>query len=50
MGGQFDFCGLWINSDIINGNSKATPLSSTYSSPQLSKKQEFKVDEIEGIW
>ncbi|PKC60178.1 TLD-domain-containing protein [Rhizophagus irregularis] len=49
MGGQFDFCGLWINSDIINGNSMATPLSSTYSSPQLSKKQEFKVDEIE-VW
>ncbi|CAG8476565.1 12282_t:CDS:2 [Funneliformis mosseae] len=49
MGGQFDFCGLWINSDIINGHSKATPLSSTYSSAQLSKKQEFKVDEIE-VW
>ncbi|GET02362.1 TLD domain-containing protein 1 [Rhizophagus clarus] len=49
MGGQFDFCGLWINSDIINGNSMATPLSSTYSSSQLSKKQEFKVDEIE-VW
>ncbi|RIA78814.1 TLD-domain-containing protein [Glomus cerebriforme] len=49
IGGQFDFCGLWINSDIINGHSMATPLSSTYSSPQLSKKQEFKVDEIE-VW
>ena len=49
MGGQFDFCGLWIISDIINGHSKATPLSSTYSSPQLSKDPEFKVDEIEGM-
>ena len=48
MGGQFDYCGLWINENFTNGHSKAEPLSSTYANPQLSKKQEFEIEEIEG--
>jgi hypothetical protein len=48
MGGQFDYAGLWINSDFIHGHSRAGPLSTTYSSPQLSKNDTFIVDEVEG--
>ncbi|KAF0523211.1 TLD-domain-containing protein [Gigaspora margarita] len=49
MGGQFDYCGLWIDSDFIHGHSKAAPLSSTYASPRLSKQEDFLIDEVE-VW
>ncbi|KAG9306222.1 hypothetical protein G9A89_016126 [Geosiphon pyriformis] len=49
MGGQLDYFALWINSDFVNGHSKAAPLSTTYSNPQLSKQAEFKIDEVE-VW
>lgn len=48
MGGQFDYAGLWIDSDFIHGHSRAGPLCTTYSSPQLSSSDTFKVDEVEG--
>ncbi|KAI8987294.1 TLD-domain-containing protein [Mycotypha africana] len=49
MGGQFDYAGLWIDADFHNGHSRAGPLCTTYSSPQLSEKDKFIVDEIE-VW
>lgn len=48
MGGQFDYSGLWIDADFIHGHSRAGPLCTTYSSPQLSKTETFIVDEVEG--
>lgn len=48
MGGQFEYAGLWIDSDFIHGHSRAGPLCTTYSSPQLSTKDTFLVDEVEG--
>ncbi|KAG1149651.1 hypothetical protein G6F37_003655 [Rhizopus arrhizus] len=48
MGGQFDYCGLWINSDFLHGHSRAGPLCSTYKSPQLTKNDTFLVDQVEG--
>ena len=48
MGGQFEYAGLWIDSDFIHGHSRAGPLCTTYSSPQLSNKDTFSIDEVEG--
>ncbi|KAG2235350.1 hypothetical protein INT48_004969 [Thamnidium elegans] len=31
MGGQFEYAGLWIDSDFIHGHSRAGPLCTTYS-------------------
>ncbi|KAI9472206.1 MAG: TLD-domain-containing protein [Benjaminiella poitrasii] len=49
MGGQFDYAGLWIDSDFIHGHSRAGPLCTTYGSPQLPMDQEFLIDEVE-VW
>ncbi|KAJ1975540.1 hypothetical protein H4R34_004300 [Dimargaris verticillata] len=49
MGGQFDYCGLWIDPDFEGGHSCAGPLCSTYSSPQLSKSQQFRIRSVE-VW
>ncbi|CAG8502229.1 4765_t:CDS:2 [Ambispora leptoticha] len=49
MGGQLDYFGFWIDSNFVTGHSKAAPLSSTYSSPRLSKQEEFKIDQVE-VW
>ena len=49
MGGQFDYAGLWLDSDFLHGHSKAGPVCTTYRSPQLSLEENFTVDEIEGI-
>ncbi|CAO0789631.1 unnamed protein product [Mucor circinelloides] len=49
MGGQFDYAGLWIDSDFIHGHSRAGPLCTTFSSPQLSTKDTFIVDQVE-VW
>ncbi|KAG1454642.1 hypothetical protein G6F46_008656 [Rhizopus delemar] len=49
MGGQFDYCGLWIDSDFLHGHSRAGPLCSTYKSPQLTKNDTFLVDQVE-VW
>lgn len=48
MGGQFDYAGLWIDSDFIHGHSRAGPLCTTYSSPQLSSNDTFVIDQVEG--
>ncbi|KAG2184375.1 hypothetical protein INT43_000284 [Umbelopsis isabellina] len=47
MGGQFDYCGLWLDADFSHGHSKAGPLCSTYSSPRLTSKEEFTIDMVE---
>ncbi|KAG0168910.1 hypothetical protein DFQ28_004212 [Apophysomyces sp. BC1034] len=49
MGGQFDYCGLWLDSDFLHGHSRAGPLCSTYASPRLSKDENFELDEVE-VW
>lgn len=49
MGGQFDYFGLWLPESLEGGHSKAEPLSTTYSSPQLSHSQVFKIKHIE-VW
>ncbi|KAI7904096.1 TLD-domain-containing protein, partial [Cokeromyces recurvatus] len=50
MGGQFDYAGLWIESDFNQGHSRAGPLCTTYHSPQLpSLSENFLIDEIE-VW
>lgn len=48
MGGQFEYAGLWIDSDFIHGHSRAGPLCTTYSSPQLSTNDTFVIDQVEG--
>lgn len=48
MGGQFEYCGLWLDADFSHGHSKAGPLCSTYSSPRLTSKEEFTIDMVEG--
>jgi hypothetical protein len=49
MGGQLNYFGLWIGADNFGeGHSKASPLSSTYRSPQLSNSEQFTIEEMEG--
>jgi hypothetical protein len=50
MGGQFDYCGLWLNADFSHGHSKAGPLCTTYMSPRLSSQEEFIIDQVEGTY
>ncbi|ORY02243.1 TLD-domain-containing protein [Basidiobolus meristosporus CBS 931.73] len=47
MGGQYEYFGLWINSDFETGHSRAGPFCSTYNSPQLSHSEYFDIDEVE---
>ncbi|KAF9345246.1 hypothetical protein BGX26_003357 [Mortierella sp. AD094] len=47
FGGQLRYFGLWLASDFSTGQSAAEPLCSTFQSPRLSKKQDFKLDEME---
>ncbi|RCI07015.1 hypothetical protein CU098_001075, partial [Rhizopus stolonifer] len=47
MGGQFDYSGLWIDSDFLHGHSRAGPACSTFKSPQLTQEDTFLVDEVE---
>ncbi|XP_077982661.1 MTOR-associated protein MEAK7-like [Glandiceps talaboti] len=49
MGGQFNYCGLWLDANFGDGHSKAEPRCTTYDSPQLSKQANFKVDVLE-VW
>ncbi|KAI8641653.1 TLD-domain-containing protein [Parasitella parasitica] len=49
MGGQFDYAGLWVDSDFIHGHSRAGPLCTTYLSPQLSNADTFLIDKVE-VW
>lgn len=49
MGGQFEYFGMWLDSDFGPGHSKARPKSTTYGSPQLSGSEKFQVEDIE-VW
>ncbi|KAI9323313.1 TLD-domain-containing protein [Dichotomocladium elegans] len=49
MGGQFDYPGLWLDSDFVHGQSNAGPVCTTYQSPQLTETSDFLVDEVEAI-
>jgi TLD len=40
---------LFLDKNFQHGHSRANPLSTTYSSPQLSGKEDFLVDEVE-VW
>lgn len=47
MGGQFDFFGLWIDSEY--GKGRCAPSCSSYTSPQLSKEEHFEIEHME-VW
>ncbi|KAL0077999.1 TLD-domain-containing protein [Phycomyces blakesleeanus] len=49
MGGQFDYAGLWLNSDFLNGHTRGGPLCTTYMSPPLASKDTFLLEEAE-VW
>ena len=49
MGGQFEYFGLWLDSEFGPGHSKARPKCTTYGNPQLSASEEFQIEEIE-VW
>ncbi|KAI9008846.1 TLD-domain-containing protein [Phycomyces nitens] len=49
MGGQFDYAGLWLNSDFLNGHTRGGPLCTTYMSPSLASNDKFQLDEAE-VW
>ncbi|ORZ03682.1 TLD-domain-containing protein [Syncephalastrum racemosum] len=49
MGGQFGYCGLWLDQDFLHGHSKAGPLCTTYQSPALVSPEEFMLEEAE-VW
>ncbi|XP_066099994.1 MTOR-associated protein MEAK7 isoform X1 [Saccopteryx bilineata] len=49
MGGQHHYFGLWIDSDFGKGHSKAKPTCTTYNSPQLSAKEDFRFEKLE-VW
>ena len=44
-----DYFGLWLSADFGKGHSKAKPKCTTFSSPQLSAKEEFEVQLLE-LW
>ncbi len=47
MGGQLEYCGLWIDAEY--GKARCAPTCSSYQSPQLSEKEYFKFDHLE-VW
>nr|XP_014350573.1 PREDICTED: TLD domain-containing protein 1 [Latimeria chalumnae] len=49
MGGQCSYFGLWLDSDYGKGQSKAKPRCTTFSSPQLSAKEDFILQSLE-VW
>lgn len=49
MGGQHNYFGLWIDVDFGKGHSKAKPTCTTYNSPQLSAKEDFRFEKME-VW
>ncbi|XP_046539503.1 MTOR-associated protein MEAK7 isoform X2 [Equus quagga] len=49
MGGQHNYFGLWIDVDFGKGHSKAKPTCTTYNSPQLSAKENFRFEKLE-VW
>lgn len=49
FGGQIDYFALFIKSDFTSGHSRASPISTTFASPQLSRQPEFKIEMLEAI-
>ncbi|KAI7871652.1 TLD-domain-containing protein, partial [Spinellus fusiger] len=49
MGGQFEYAGVWFNSDFSTGHSRGDPVCTTYMSPPLAPKETFSIDEVE-VW
>lgn len=49
MGGQHNYFGLWLDVDFGKGHSKAKPTCTTYNSPQLSAKEDFRFEKME-VW
>jgi hypothetical protein len=49
MGGQFGYCGLWLEHEYGVGHSLAQPKCTTYNSPQLSGKPRFSIRMLE-VW
>ena len=47
MGGQLEYFGLWLSSEYGSGQSKARPKCTTYGSPCLAGKEEFRVAVLE---
>eukprot|EP00834_Sanchytrium_tribonematis_P002142 NODE_60_length_27201_cov_1.043318.p12 type:complete len:322 gc:universal NODE_60_length_27201_cov_1.043318:19060-18095(-) len=48
FGGQLEYFGLFLKDDFT-GNCFAKPTSSTYSSPQFTSEENFKIDQLEAI-
>uniref|UniRef100_A0A8C3WHG9 MTOR-associated protein MEAK7 n=1 Tax=Catagonus wagneri TaxID=51154 RepID=A0A8C3WHG9_9CETA len=49
MGGQHHYFGLWVDVDFGKGHSKAKPTCTTYGSPQLSAREDFRFEKME-VW
>jgi hypothetical protein len=49
MGGQLEYCGLWMSAEFDSGHSKGRPHCTTYGSPSLSSSEDFSVDTVE-VW
>ena len=49
MGGQFEYFGLWLDSEYGHGHSKAEPTCTTFNSVQLSAKPHFGINTVE-VW
>ncbi|KAI8974085.1 TLD-domain-containing protein [Pilobolus umbonatus] len=47
MGGQLEYCGVWVEDDFIHGYSR--PGSTTFSNPSFCKQDRFEIDEVE-VW
>lgn len=49
MGGQLNYFGLFLDASFEIGHSKASPLSTTFNSPQLSHDEDFRIKYVE-VW
>lgn len=49
FGGQLEYFGIFLDKDFECGHSRANPISTTFSSPQFSGKEDFLIDEVE-VW
>ncbi|KAJ3157370.1 hypothetical protein HDU89_002784 [Geranomyces variabilis] len=47
FGGQLDYFGLFLSATFDAGHSKAAPRSTTFGNPQLSAREEFRLDFVE---
>ena len=47
MGGQLQYCGLWLSGEFDSGHSRGRPSCTTYGSPSLSSTEDFTVAAVE---